>query len=114
VGVDVDEGRITMIRDQRWKYVHVLGYRDMLFDLDEDPDELVDLGGCEDAETRAVLARFHKAHQAWASSYTRTTYSREQALPRRKPSDTVLIGCWDEAAFEEIHGRAFEKIDGRY
>ena len=33
-----------MVRAGRWKYVHVEGYRPILFDLAADPDELSDLG----------------------------------------------------------------------
>ena len=50
-------GSITasfMIRNGKWKYIHYVDYTPQLFDLDTDPDELVDLG--EDdahAEVRA-------------------------------------------------------------
>ena len=50
-------GSITasfMIRNGKWKYIHYVDYAPQLFDLDTDPDELVDLG--EDdahAEVRA-------------------------------------------------------------
>ena len=36
-------GGITMLRKGRWKYVHCVRYRPQLFDLEEDPEELVDL-----------------------------------------------------------------------
>ena len=42
-----DGGAITgmfMTRDEQWKYVSYPGYDPQLFDLDEDPDELVDRG----------------------------------------------------------------------
>ncbi len=35
--------RATMVRNQRWKYIHYLGYPDQLFDLEQDPSELNDL-----------------------------------------------------------------------
>jgi choline-sulfatase len=34
-----------MIRLDRYKYVHYVGYPAQLFDLEEDPEELVDRGG---------------------------------------------------------------------
>lgn len=34
-----------MVRDERWKYVHWIGLPPQLFDLQNDPGELVDLGG---------------------------------------------------------------------
>ena len=36
--------RATMIRNQRWKYIHHHCFRPQLFDLENDPNELVDLG----------------------------------------------------------------------
>ena len=45
VGVDQGNARLTMIFDGRWKYVHVEEMRPLLFDLESDPNELVDLGG---------------------------------------------------------------------
>jgi choline-sulfatase len=36
-------GGITMLRRGRWKYVHCVRYRPQLFDLENDPEELVDL-----------------------------------------------------------------------
>ncbi|MAV48274.1 MAG: phosphonate monoester hydrolase [Alphaproteobacteria bacterium TMED89] len=114
MGVDVDQARLTMIRDARWKYVHALGFRPMLFDLQADPDERMDLGGQTSATITAVLARFSQAHQAWAASYTRTTYTRDQTLRRGdSESEHVLIGYWDEADFEAVHGKPFEHPDGR-
>ena len=38
-------GGITMLRRGRWKYVHCVRYRPQLFDLENDPGELVDLAG---------------------------------------------------------------------
>lgn len=39
-----DECYAWMVRDVRWKYVHYQGLRPQLFDLQQDPDELDDLG----------------------------------------------------------------------
>ncbi|HYP70299.1 MAG TPA: sulfatase-like hydrolase/transferase [Variovorax sp.] len=38
------ECRGTMVRTKKWKYVDWDGYRPQLFDLENDPDELTDLG----------------------------------------------------------------------
>jgi choline-sulfatase len=46
-------GGITMLRKGRWKYVHCVRYRPQLFDLETDPEELVDLAG--DPARRATL-----------------------------------------------------------
>jgi choline-sulfatase len=38
-------GGITMLRKGRWKYVHCVRYAPQLFDLENDPEEMVDLAG---------------------------------------------------------------------
>jgi choline-sulfatase len=38
-------GGVTMLRKGRWKYVHCARHRPQLFDLETDPEELVDLAG---------------------------------------------------------------------
>jgi choline-sulfatase len=46
-----------MVRQGRWKYVHVEGQRPMLFDLDADPEEMADLGDSPaHAGVRAALS----------------------------------------------------------
>jgi choline-sulfatase len=47
-------GGITMLRQGRWKYVHCVRYPPQLFDLEGDPEELVDRAG--DPACRATLA----------------------------------------------------------
>lgn len=115
LGVDVDQARLTMLCDGRWKYVFAQGFRPMLYDLQDDPNELIDRGGDTSPEIAAVLARFSQAHQDWASSYTRTTYTRVQTIARSEEQNArVLIGYWDEADFEAIHGRRHGPQDSRY
>lgn len=46
-------GGVTMLRKGRWKYVHYVRHRPQLFDLEADPEELVDLAG--DPAHRATL-----------------------------------------------------------
>ena len=44
LGRGADECRAWMVRTSGWKYVHWLGMRPQLFDLDADPAEFLDLG----------------------------------------------------------------------
>ena len=45
-----------MIRQEQWKYVYYPGYPPQLFDLENDPDESIDLGQAAGYEkTRAEL-----------------------------------------------------------
>ncbi len=46
-------GGVFMLRKGRWKYVHCVRYRPQLFDLEKDPEELVDVAG--DPAHRATL-----------------------------------------------------------
>ena len=46
-------GGVTMLRKGRWKYVHYVRHRPQLFDLEGDPEELVDLAA--DPAQRATL-----------------------------------------------------------
>ena len=47
-------GAISMLRKDRWKYVHCVRYPAQLFDLESDPEETLDLAG--DPAHRATLA----------------------------------------------------------
>ena len=66
LGREPDECRGWMVRDARWKYVHWLGYRPQLFDLEADPNEFVDLGG--DRTHEAVRAQMHAKLVDWHAS----------------------------------------------
>jgi choline-sulfatase len=48
-------GGVTMLRQRNWKYVHCAGYGPQLFDLEKDPEELVDRA--RDPACRPILAR---------------------------------------------------------
>jgi choline-sulfatase len=47
-------GGVTMLRKGRWKYVHYVRYRPQLFDLEIDPEELVDVA--QRPESASMLA----------------------------------------------------------
>lgn len=44
-GIGVDDCAIAVLRDERGKYVHFSGMPPLFYDLEEDPDELVDRAG---------------------------------------------------------------------
>ncbi|MEK9833823.1 MAG: hypothetical protein VW453_14645, partial [Rhodospirillaceae bacterium] len=62
--LDQADARLLMIYDGRWKYILAEGFRPLLFDLENDPDELVDLGA--EPEHEAIRAELHEALFAWA------------------------------------------------
>ncbi len=99
LALDVDQAnaRLIMIFDGRWKYIHAEGFRPMLFDLESDPDELVDLGA--EPAHEAVRKRLHEAMFGWSrrhhSRITRTPEQVERMTKAKEPPG-VLIGFWDE------------------
>ena len=74
----------------------------MLFDLENDPNEYVDLGRSpEHAETRAAM---HNALADWSLQYRqRETVSEERARHMTGLEDKlgVLIGYWNEEDVKE-------------
>ena len=93
--------RSYMVASTEWKFIHAPGYPPVLFDLKNDPQELVDLGRSEDhASVRQEM--FNKLAQ-WALQYRqRETWSEEHNLHMTGMEEKlgVLIGYWDEASAE--------------
>jgi arylsulfatase A-like enzyme len=111
IGNAQEDARLIMCRDERWKYILAEGFRPMLFDLETDPQELVDLGGVEGKDLDNVRARMHEAVFEWARRHhNRITLSPEQIesmLGAEPPG--VLIGFWDEAEFEAVFNKPFSE-----
>ena len=98
LGLEPRDARLFMIADKRWKYVHAIGFRPMLYDLEADPDELRDLGADPAlADERARLAA--ALHQWGLRQSQRTTRSEAEMLAARgeAPRHGILIGIWDES-----------------
>ena len=86
-----------MIADERWKYVHALGFRPMLFDLREDPSELNDLGA--DPAYEGARENLAEALAEWALRLSqRTTRSEREIRDMRGKSNRrgILLGVWRE------------------
>jgi arylsulfatase A-like enzyme len=64
LGVSADDARLFMVYDGRYKLIHAEGgFRPMLFDTLNDPDEFFDLGGKPGHE--AVLAELYEKLARW-------------------------------------------------
>lgn len=91
--------RIYMVADNRWKYIYYEGFPAQLFDRENDPDELVDLG---ESDEHASVRDAMKEHLfAWARHLkSRTTVSDDEIAASAgydKSADAGLyIGWWDE------------------
>ncbi len=87
-----------MVATTRWKLIHFEGgYRPMLFDLQNDPDELHDLGDSPDHGN--VIDMMYDYLFKWTRRQSqRTTRSPEQLIEMRTKSRNrgVIIGVYDE------------------
>jgi len=95
LGLAAHEARAFMVRNDRWKYVYYENFRPQLFDLQEDPDELVDLG--ESVAHEAVRADMRDRLFAWLRTRRlRTTLSDEEVASRTDGSRKrgYHIGVW--------------------
>jgi arylsulfatase A-like enzyme len=102
LGRAVDECRLFMVFDGRWKYIHAPGFRPMLYDLMEDSCEFFDRGADPDFET--VCTSMRETLLDWAlADHNRITMpdARIEAYSSNAQlKNGVLIGYWDE---EEVN-----------
>jgi arylsulfatase A-like enzyme len=101
----IDQCRLFMVFDGRWKYIHASGFRPMLYDLLEDPQELIDRG--EDSSSVDVIARLQSALFGWAlRPKGHITTNREKieayASQQLQVKGGILIGIWDETELAAI------------
>ena len=102
LGVEPKNARLFMVADKRWKYMHAIGFRPMLFDMESDPGELTDLGASP--AHADVRARMQGLLHAWGlRNAQRTTRSDGQLNAMRGKSQRrgILIGVWDENEIPE-------------
>ncbi|WP_323035912.1 alkaline phosphatase family protein [Pararhodobacter sp.] len=88
---------LTMVFDGRWKMIWVEGHRPMLYDLETDPDEFVDLG--TDQAYAAEITRLSAAMFAWARrQHNRVTLSDDKIdndMCHDDAVEGVYLGFWD-------------------
>jgi len=93
VNVDQNDARLVMVFDGRWKYIHVEHMRPMLFDLENDPQEVTDLGG--DEAYADQVAKMKELHFEWSRQHhNRITRSAEivERMTDGKEPPGILIG----------------------
>jgi arylsulfatase A-like enzyme len=98
LGVAPRDARLFMVADRRWKCVHAVGFRPMLFDLASDPQELVDLG--ESPAHVDVRARMAAVLADWGLRLCQRTTRSDAELDRMRGASArrgILIGVWDES-----------------
>ena len=102
LGIDQNDARLAMIFDGRFKYIHVEGMRPLLFDLETDPEEVVELGANPDYADH--IKRLAALHFEWSRQHhTRTTLSAdtiEKMTAAREPPG-ILIGYANRKELED-------------
>ncbi|MGB5559518.1 MAG: sulfatase-like hydrolase/transferase [Paracoccaceae bacterium] len=98
LGVTPRDARLFMVADKRWKMMHAEGgFRPMLFDLENDPDEFHDLGDSPDHAD--IIAEMYDRLGEWGRRMSqRTTRSDAEIIGSRGGSDRrgILLGFYDE------------------
>lgn len=100
----IDQCRLAMIYDARYKLMQAEGMRPKLFDLVRDPDELIDHGACP--EHAKVRANLRERLNAWYRQHHARTTISDAEITARENSDLrrgILIGFWDDADIEEAN-----------
>ena len=96
LGLQANNARAAMVSTQRWKLVQYLGFDPQLFDLEQDPQELVDLG--TDARFADIRAALLAQLADWRlTRRNRATMSDRQAdhwATHRSEPGGVEIGVW--------------------
>jgi len=112
LGQPQEDEHAALIFDGRWRCVRCEGFRAGLFDLETDPQEVVDLWASEAAEHVAVRDRMAAALLDWARRHhTRITATPGVLARQKKAAETgILIGFWDEAEYLQATGQRFEDL----
>jgi arylsulfatase A-like enzyme len=91
----VERCHMTMLRTRRWKFVHYEDLPAQLFDLQADPQELVDLG--RDPAHAAVREQMLERMFTWLRGRRRFPTIAPDAIEawnRREREAGILIGAW--------------------
>ena len=104
----IEQCRLFMVFDGRWKYIHASGFRPMLYDLDNDPDEFADRG--EDPACADIIARLQAALFDWAlhpKMHITTPNAKIAAYAdnQLQVKGGILIGIWDEQELAAIRAK---------
>ena len=96
LGIAPYQCRATMVCTSRWKYIHYYCFPPQLFDLEQDPGELVDRG--QDSGLESVRQRMKEAIFDWQCSLKRRVgleygYMEGQG-PQRDEQFGIVIGRW--------------------
>jgi arylsulfatase A-like enzyme len=111
------DARLFMVTDKNWKFMHAEGgFQPMLFDLINDPDELIDLG--VDPKFQEVRDLMYDRLGRWARRVSqRATKSEADVLEMREGSGGkgILLGLYDGSEVDDdLKVKLFGKAAGNY
>jgi arylsulfatase A-like enzyme len=95
LGLNQADARLVLAFDGRWKYIHANGFRPMMFDLENDPSEFVDLG--DDPAYENERQRLAAAIYDWSlRHHNRVTVTAERInhMAEMVEPPGILIGYW--------------------
>lgn len=92
------DARLIMIADKRWKFIHAEGgFRPILFDLDNDPEEFVDLG--ESPAHEEIIAMMYDRLGRWGRRLSQRTTISDRKIKELSEIDDgvgIIIGAYEE------------------
>ena len=104
LGLVPKDSRLFMVADKRWKFMHAEGgFRPMLFDLQNDPNELTDLG--TDPAYSDTIDLMYERLAKWARRMSqRVTKSDQDIIQSRGASRRkgILLGLYDGTEIDEL------------
>ncbi|WP_341864233.1 alkaline phosphatase family protein [Gymnodinialimonas sp. 57CJ19] len=104
LNMPIADCRTQMVFDGRYKLINITGFRPMLYDLHEDPDEFTDLGTHPDYAQTITRLQGHLFD--WALRHHSRVTMSDAAIEADFGSEArvgIFIGVWDEADEAEIH-----------
>lgn len=94
--------RMTMIFDGRYKFIHCLGFPPMMYDLQEDPEELFDLGRNPNYAThRSYLSDLLLDWGASLKNQVTSAYDYTEKIVDGAATRGILIGYWEQDSVPE-------------
>jgi arylsulfatase A-like enzyme len=80
LGLTMEQCTLDVIRDRKWKYVHLAGMPPALFDLEADPDQFVNLA--DDPAHATVVATYAGKLLSWRMRHADRTLTGTELTPR--------------------------------
>ncbi len=119
LGLEPYQARLFMVADKQWKFMHADGgFRPMLFDLTNDPNELNDLGASDKPKHKAIIELMYERLGAWARRPSQRTTRSENAIRGMRGKSRnkgIMVGVVDGTELDkELLAVIQRKADARF